>query len=182
MAAKEKCVGFLCLLLVSIFVNPNSFSAQNQSQERVKRNFVLTIQDNLLSLKATDALLIEVLEEVGRRMKIEMVAAVPEKEKITAEFNQLPLEEAIKRLTPNYSHAMISEPGGKKISKIIVLQKGGEPARPVPAAKAPEIKRPETVARPAPSVKQEIVKEKAPVEPQPSFKFEFDPSQFEKRK
>src|SRR3990172_4136181 len=182
MAAKEKCVGFLSLLLAAIFINPNSFSAQNQSQESVKRNFVLTIQDNLLSLKATDASLLEILEEVGRRMKIEIVAAVLEKEKITAEFDKLSLEDAIKRLTPNYSHAMISEPGGKKISKIIVLQKGGETARPIPATKAPEIKRPETVARPAPAVKKETVREKAPVEPQPSFKFEFDHWQFEKRK
>jgi len=33
-----------------------------------------------------------------------------------------------------------------------------------------------------PSTKREIVREKAPVEQQPSFKFEFDPSQFKKRK
>jgi hypothetical protein len=182
MTKKERIAGVLTLFFLGLFINPTDLSAQNQPAAKGKTGFVLTIQDNLLSLKATDASLIEVLEEVGRRMKIEVVAALPEKEKITAEFNKLSLEDAIKRLTPNYSHAMISEPGGKKISKIIVLQKGGETARPVPAAKAPKIKRSETVARPAPSVKQEIVKEKAPVVPQPSFKFEFDPSQFEKRK
>ena len=182
MTKKEGLVGFLSLSLLTILIHPSYLLAQNQITGKGQSNFTLTIQGNLISLKATDASLIEVLEEVGRRMKIEVVAAVPEKEKITAEFDKLSLEDAIKRLTPNYSHAMISEPGGKKISKIIVLQKGGETARPVPAAKAPEIKRPETVARPAPSVKQEIVKEKAPVVPQPSFKFEFDPSQFEKRK
>lgn len=180
MTKKERVIGFLSILSLTFIFNATSLPAQSQSTGKAKPAFVVTVRDNLISLKATDASLIEVLEEIGKRTKIEIVAPLPEKEKITAEFDKLPLEEAIKRLTPNYSHAMISEPGGKRIGKIIVLQKGGETARPVPATKAPGIKRPETAAKPTPSVKPETVKEKPPA--QESFKFEFDPSQFEKRK
>jgi hypothetical protein len=39
-----------------------------------KADFVLTVKDNLISLKAKDALLKEVLEEIGRRMKIDVVS------------------------------------------------------------------------------------------------------------
>ncbi|MDP2607366.1 MAG: hypothetical protein Q8S00_32935, partial [Deltaproteobacteria bacterium] len=126
MTKKDRIAGVLTLFFLGFFINPTDLSAQNQPAAKGKTGFVLTIQDNLISLKATDALLLEILQEIGRRMKIEMVAPLPEKGKITAEFDKLSLEDAIKRLTPHYSHAMISEPGGKKISKIIVLQKGGE--------------------------------------------------------
>ena len=42
-----------------------------------KADFVLTVKDNLISLKAKEALLKEVLEEIGRRMKIDVVAWYP---------------------------------------------------------------------------------------------------------
>lgn len=179
MSKRERAIGLASLLFLHAVLNAANLSAQNQPAVKPKPAFVLTVQDNLVSLKAKDAALIEVLEEIGKRMKVEIVGAVSEKEKVTAEFEKLPLEEAIKRLTPNYSHAMVSDPSGKGISKIIVLQKGGETARPIPATKPAEIKRPET--KPAPSVKQEVIEEKPPVQQEP-FKFEFDPSKLEKRK
>jgi len=39
-------------------------------------------------------------------MKIEVVAPPPEKHRDTAEFDKRPLEDAIKRLTPNYAYAI----------------------------------------------------------------------------
>ena len=54
-----------------------------------KADFVLTVKDNLISLKAKDASLKEVLEEIGRKMNIEVLALLPEQEKITTEFEKL---------------------------------------------------------------------------------------------
>ena len=46
-----------------------------------KADFVLTIKDNLISLKAKYSPLIEILEEIGRKMNIEVLALLPEQEK-----------------------------------------------------------------------------------------------------
>lgn len=146
-------------MVLAVVFNANSLPAQNPATAKVKPAFLLTVQDNLISLKATDASLIEVLEEIGRRIKIEVVAPLREQEKVTTEFNQLPLEEAIKKLTPNYSHAMVSDEGGKKISKVIILQKSNTVLSKA-VVTVPEPKKEEKAAKPVPSVKQEIAKQK----------------------
>jgi hypothetical protein len=46
--------------------------------------------------------------------------------KITAEFENLSLEEAVNRLSTNNSYVMDSTNGEKKITKNIVLEKGTE--------------------------------------------------------
>ena len=91
-----------------------------------KADFVLTVKDNLISLKAKDASLKEVLEEIGRKMNIEVLALLPEQEKITTEFETLPLEEAIERLIRNYPHLIVSQEGDRRITRIIALQKSGD--------------------------------------------------------
>src|SRR6266436_5032712 len=68
-----------------------------------KADFVLTVKDNLISLKAKDASLKEVLEEIGGKMNIEVIAGIPDTKKITAEFENLSIEEAVNRLSTNYS-------------------------------------------------------------------------------
>jgi type II secretory pathway component GspD/PulD (secretin) len=94
-----------------------------QSTPTAKANFVLTVKDNLISLKAKDASLKEILEEIGRRMKIDVVAAVPENEEVTVDFEKLTLEEAVNRLSTNYSYQIDSEKTGKRITRIVVLDK-----------------------------------------------------------
>jgi hypothetical protein len=76
-----------------------------------------TVEDNLLSLKAKDASLKEVLEEIGRRMKVDVVAGIPDTKKITAEFENLSLEEAVSRLSTNYSYVMDSTNGKRRSPK-----------------------------------------------------------------
>jgi hypothetical protein len=82
------------------------------------------VNDNLIFLKAKDASLKEILEEIGRRMKIDVVGNVPEIEKVTAELDKLPLEQAVQRLSTNYSFQIDSEKAGKPITKLIVLVRG----------------------------------------------------------
>ena len=113
-----------------------------------KVDFVLTVRDNLISLKAKDASLKEVLEEIGRRMKIDVIAGIPDATKITAEFENLSVEEAVNRLSTNYSYVMDSTTGQRKITKIIVLEKGKETTVSTPTTKKEEKPvKPESKAR-----------------------------------
>src|SRR5262249_32671850 len=79
-----------------------------QGKPAAKPDFALTIKDNLISLTAKEASLKGVLEEIGRRMSIEVLALLSEHEKITTEFENAPLEEAIERLIRNYPHVLVS--------------------------------------------------------------------------
>lgn len=51
MSKKTKLVGFLGVLLLLIFIYAINLSANNHTTGKGKVNFVLTIQDNLVSLK-----------------------------------------------------------------------------------------------------------------------------------
>ncbi len=142
--------------------------------------FTMTVKDNLISLKAKDASLIEVLEEIGRRMNIEVLALLPEQEKITTEFEKLPLEEAIKRLSENHSHLIVSQED-RRITKIIVLQKGVNTAASKPVIKEPETrKKEETAVKLESRTREQVIRKESPsTKP---FSFQFDPSQYDKKR
>jgi hypothetical protein len=75
-------------LLLSLFTTRTIlFGAETptkpQGAPTTRTDFVLTVKDNLISLSEKDASLKEVLEEIGRRMKIDVVGNVAENEKIT---------------------------------------------------------------------------------------------------
>lgn len=153
------------ILLLPFLITPAPLFAEGadrktEQKSESKADFVLTIKDDLISLKAKDVALKEILEEIGQRMKIEVVANIPEQEKVSIEFEKLSLEDAIKRLSTNYGYLMDTAKEEKRITRIIVLAKGKETGK----AKSP---------RPKP---EEAVKEKKS-RPEP-FKFEFDPSEF----
>jgi type II secretory pathway component GspD/PulD (secretin) len=117
-------------------------------------NFVLTVQDSLLSLRAQDASLKAILEAIGRELGMGVVAHISAHDKITVQFDQLTLTDALQRLHTNYAYVM----EGQKVVKLIVLPPG--PAR----LRQPESRRPAETSG------------KATLQPAP-FQFEFDPSQ-----
>ena len=81
-------------------------------------------------------------------MKIDVIAGIPDTKKITAEFENLSIEEAVNRLSTNYSYVMDSTDGERKITKIIVLEKGKETGLSTPATKKEEQSvKPESKAR-----------------------------------
>jgi hypothetical protein len=82
-----------------------------------------------------------VLGEIRHRMKIDVVAGIPDTKKITAEFENLSIEEAVNRLSTNYLYVMDSTNGERKITKIIVLEKGKETAPSTPATKNPRLRK-----------------------------------------
>ena len=138
-------------------------------QAESKSDFVLTIKDSLISLTAKDASLKEIVEEIGRRMKIEVVANISEDEKITIHFEKLSIEDAIKRLSTNYIYVADLEKTKGKITKMIVLLKGKGTA-------VSTIKEEKKLVKSESSAGKKIASEKSP-RPEP-FKFEFDPSEF----
>src|SRR5262245_21143659 len=87
----------MILMLSWGIVPPGAWGADTTGQ------FTLTIHEHLLSLKATDASVQEILEEIGRRMHIEVVMRLTTAEQVTLEFNQLPILEAIKQFSPYIS-------------------------------------------------------------------------------
>jgi hypothetical protein len=109
---------------VQIF--PGEAETNPKGKAAAKADFVLTVKDNVISLKAKDASLKEVLQEIGRRMSIEVLALLSEQEKIPTEFEKFLLQEAIEKLVRNYSHLIVSQEGNRKITRIIALQKGSE--------------------------------------------------------
>jgi len=67
-------------------------------------------------LKAKDASLKDILEEIGRMMEIDVVANVPSEQKITIELDMMYLEEALKRFKTNYAHITKSEKDEKFVT------------------------------------------------------------------
>jgi hypothetical protein len=76
-------------------------------------SFTLTIDEGLLSLTAREASLKEILNAIGRRMRIEVVTRVPADETVTIAIDRLPLEAALRRLSryANIAHISHQEAG-----------------------------------------------------------------------
>jgi hypothetical protein len=179
--AIQKLLNIVLLLFVPLLPAPDAFGQPERSPKGkpgAKADFVLTVKDNRISLDAKDASLKEVLEEIGRKMSIEVLALLPEQERITTELENLSLEDAIERLIRNYPHLVVLQEGDRKIRRIVALQKSGdiEPSKPV--MQGPEIKKEQNSAKPA--TKQEAIRNESP--PPEQFKFQFDPSPYGKKR
>jgi type II secretory pathway component GspD/PulD (secretin) len=166
------------ILLISLLITPNSLfggeaDKKSEVNSKSRADFVLTIKNSLISLTAQDASLKQIVKEIGRRMKIEVVADISKEEKITMRFDKLSLEDAIKRLRTSYAYVWNSEKEGGKITKIVLLPegKGTVPSR--STTKESKIKEEKSLVKPE-------SKEKSS-RPEP-FKFEFDPSEFMEKK
>jgi hypothetical protein len=157
----------LCLLIVPAILFGEEAKKEAGEQVRPQADFVLTIQDHLLSLTAKEASLKAILDEIGRRMHIEVAAQIPAQEKITLTFDRLSLEEALQRFGDytNYVYVKGAEKEPGQISKVMIFPKRETTVPSRPPAQAAEVKKGAGQAAPRP-------------EP---FKFEFDPSQYEEK-
>jgi hypothetical protein len=133
--------------------------------------FVLTVDESLVSLQATDASIKEVIEEIGRRMNIEVVARLPAEERMTLAFDRLPIAEAIRRFGKHVNYLVLEDGARKsgKITKIMVFSKREGAAPPSPAVRPTE-----RMARPEPIRRDRTVPEEAP-QASP-FTFELNPA------
>jgi hypothetical protein len=94
-------------------------------------------------------------------MTIDVLASIPDDQKITTEFENLSIEEAVKRLSTNYSYVMDSTKGERKITEIIVLAKseGTAVSRPMESA----IRKEENSAKPETRVREEAVRQESAI-------------------
>jgi hypothetical protein len=138
--------------------------------------FILKIHEGWLSPRAQDASLKAIFQALGRQVSTEVMARIPEEERITIGFDQLSLAEALKRFRPYVNYLALEDaaktPG--TVQKLIVVSKraAGAPARPTTRdgdALAPSEHRQSEPPTPA-----------APARPKP-FTFEFDPTTVGKR-
>jgi hypothetical protein len=123
--------------------------------------FALTVRNGRLSLVASHASLQAVLQEIGRRMAIDVKAEIPVGELITTNFNQLTLNEALHALfnqVPNYGYVIVQDKHSGQITRILASTKENT------AVSGPEPEAPSTSA------------DNSTEQPQP-FTFDIDPSQ-----
>jgi hypothetical protein len=92
------------LLLICPVVSSASELNQNSNEKlENKVKYELSIKNNLITLNAKDAALKKILEDIGQRMNIEVFARIPAEDKITTQFANLTLEEALKKFKKNYA-------------------------------------------------------------------------------
>ena len=125
---------------------------------QTSKSLIVSTNDGLVSVKATQAPLRDIIEHIGHALGIDVEAQVGNNEKVTEEFQDLTLDQAMERLSGNYAYTADSD--GAKISKLFIYPKGvaAPSGRSVTEANGNEAGYPKS--RPEP------------------FKFEFDPNQY----
>ena len=124
----EKFFGLIIILLPLLMIPTILFGGETDKKpernSESQADYVLMVKGSLISLKAKDASLKEILEEIGGRMKIEVVANIPSEDKITVELDMMYLGDALKRFRTNYAYITESEKERGKITKIVVVPTG----------------------------------------------------------
>ena len=124
----EKFFGLIIILLPLLMIPTILFGGETDKKpernSESQTDYVLMVKGSLISLKAKDASLKEILEEIGGKMKIEVVANIPSEEKITVELDMMYLGDALKRFRTNYAYITESEKERGKITKIVVVPTG----------------------------------------------------------
>ena len=96
-------------LILSLFIVPSvlcgaASAGPSAAKPAVEDSFVLSIQGDLISLKAEEAPVLAIIKEIGRQMEIEIAGAIPDTEKVSIEFEKLTFDEAMARLGVDYAY------------------------------------------------------------------------------
>ena len=139
---------YLSVIFLTFAPAPHSQTLDSRPASRVP--FILTVQDDLISLRANNASIKAIVEEIGRQMNIQVKSEIPAAAKVTLAFDRLPLPEVLRRLGKyvNYGYVERGEQEGGQISAITIhslkgeaflTQPGAEVSRQAPPAKALEL-------------------------------------------
>lgn len=151
------------MLIFLIVISPSLFGGKAYGEDEglvEKKGFYLSVEDGLISISANDALLKEILEEIGERMKVEVIVNIPKENKISVKFHRLALTDALEKLSSNYGYIINTENGEKRVSRIFFLPKGKD----IDNRKFLNLE-----------IKETVKEKKLQAE---HFKFQFDPSEF----
>ena len=159
-------LALLLYLILPAFLSGSEPNKITNDEIEKSEKYELSIKDNLITLNAEDAFLKKILEDIGQRMNIEVFARIPAEDKITIQFANLTLEEALIKFKTNYAYITDSKEKQGNIKRIVVVPEGKQAN-----LSSKDVKKVE------PKVKKDIDVEKTS-KPEP-FKFEFDPSKYE---
>jgi hypothetical protein len=117
-------------------------ASSGASDELAPGRFVLDTDDaQRVTLQANGAPLDDILAELSQQLDVEIKGSSPGNSPVTARFRELPLQDALKRLTSNYM-AVADESTGR-IARIILLPKG-DGTRYVPPPRPSVVEPPES--------------------------------------
>lgn len=103
-------------LIVVSFLSPILFGfmsiGKGEPETETTSRFDLSVDEKLVTLHANNASLYQIIEELGKLMKIEVVGNIHEEEQVNADFDKLSLIEALEQLSTNYGYQMDSDNDG----------------------------------------------------------------------
>lgn len=176
-------------------------TAQSASAAKTD-TYTLSVTDGRISLKADKAPFQQVARALESALGIEIETHVDDGATLTTVFSDLPLKEAVKRISENYAYVLDEKNG--KVDKIVLYPRGKEISASLPQGQLQErttqepkaaasLERstdgslstaPEDLAETA-SVVEEDTGKQEPIHRKPgssqSFEFAFDPSQYMKK-
>jgi hypothetical protein len=117
---------FLFFLMIPTILWGEQSDKRSELNSENPSQYILKVKGDHISLKAKNASLKDVLEEIGLRMNIDVVAKIPREDKITIELDMMYLGDAIKKFKTNYAYISKSKQETGKITKIVVVPKGME--------------------------------------------------------
>jgi hypothetical protein len=164
MTGKMADATFLVLVLLLIIISP--VSAQQSREEKIQQSgtFHVNLSKDYVSLQANEAPVAMVLDEIANKAGIAVENGLRLREKITIQFDRVPLEEAIKLLAKNviiiYSTRDRND-RSLRIARVVVLPKTKD-----------------LVSRSSSSVEPGEGNEPAPE----SFNFQFNPSRYQQKR
>jgi hypothetical protein len=110
--------------------------------------FKVTVEHARVSLRAKQAPLAKVIDEIGKQMKLDVDADISTHDRITMTFDQLTLDEALEHIfkhRTNYAYSTLVDRSSGRITKIVVLttEASGPPNSAEPRSEDAHGQRPE---------------------------------------
>lgn len=127
-----------------------------------KPAYDLTVVGDRVSLRVSEGRLLDVVEELGRRLGFEVVATSVDNLRISTEFRDLPTREAIRKICESVGYVEVPDPSTGRIMRLVVTGGGGanrlEPRRdPLPERREPA---PQIAPKPLPPPEEEPAEQK----------------------
>ncbi len=122
--------GGLCavagLMLSAVAAAPSAFAGEPIASNG-QFGVSVTIQNGLVSVKARDAALADVLRAVAEQANFILTIKGDSEQNVTWRFRDIPVDRAIQKILQNISSVVTYAPDGAAVVKVYVLRSGGEP-------------------------------------------------------
>ncbi len=123
-------------------------------------SYDLTVTEDRVSLHAVDGSLLRILEDLGGRVGFELVADAAQDSRVSARFENLPVDQAIRRIVGKLGYVEVSDRETGRTSRLILTSKNVRlsrtaskpyepPLREDPVIVEPAVPEPETPSEPS---------------------------------